>query len=75
MKDSGFRIRVSDDLRSEFITACKAKDITAAQVLREFMRWYVANSRNAAHSQLQLFSSSVEPKEHLVTVLNNQAAQ
>lgn len=37
----GLRIRVDDKLRHEFIEICKAQDITAAQVLRAFMRSYV----------------------------------
>lgn len=43
MKDVGLRIRVQRDLREQFLEACKAKDKPAAQVLREFMREYVAN--------------------------------
>lgn len=58
MGDVGFRIRVTDALRSDFISACRARDLTAAQVLREFMRWYVAHSQDAA--QLQLFTSAPE---------------
>lgn len=43
MQDSsGFRLRVDDQLRQEFIYACRANDRAAAQVLREFMRNYVA---------------------------------
>ena len=37
MKDVGFRIRIDRDLK-----ACQADDKPAAQVLREFMRAYVA---------------------------------
>lgn len=43
-KDSGFRIRVERELREEFISACRKQDRPAAQVLREFMRAYVANT-------------------------------
>lgn len=42
MKDAGLRIRVQRELRESFIEACKAQDKPAAQVLREFMRDYVA---------------------------------
>ena len=41
-KDAGLRIRVERDLRDEFLEACRAQDRPAAQVLREFMRDYVA---------------------------------
>lgn len=41
MSDIGLRIRLDDQLRHEFIETCKAKDTTAAQVLRNYMRAYV----------------------------------
>lgn len=40
-EDTGLRIRVDDTLRRDFIGTCKGRDMTAAQVLRGFMRWYV----------------------------------
>lgn len=42
MKDAGLRIRVQRELREAFLAACRAQDKPAAQVLREFMRAYVA---------------------------------
>lgn len=42
MEDVGLRIRVDDALRCRFIAMCKQHDTTAAQVLRAFMRSYVA---------------------------------
>jgi hypothetical protein len=42
-KDSGLRIRVEKELRQEFLRACRANDIPAAQVLRAFMREYIAS--------------------------------
>lgn len=45
MKDVGFRIRVQRDLREQFVEVCKAQDKPAAQVLREFMRSYVAKHK------------------------------
>lgn len=42
MKDVGLRIRVQKELREQFQAACQAHDKPAAQVLREFMRDYVA---------------------------------
>lgn len=41
-KDSGFRIRVQRELREKFLEICRGQDRPAAQVLREFMREYVA---------------------------------
>lgn len=42
MKDAGLRIRVQRELREQFLDVCRAHDKPAAQVLREFMRDYVA---------------------------------
>lgn len=41
-KDSGFRIRVETELHQKFVEICRAQDRPAAQVIREFMRAYVA---------------------------------
>jgi hypothetical protein len=41
-KDVGLRIRVERTLRDEFLEACRAQDRPAAQIIREFMRSYVA---------------------------------
>ena len=43
MKDAGLRIRINRDLRDEFLEVCRAQDKPAAQVLREFMREYIAS--------------------------------
>ena len=42
MKDSGLRIRVEKDLRERFLALCKKQDRPAAQIIREFMREYLA---------------------------------
>lgn len=42
MKDVGLRIRVQRELRDQFLKACRTEDKPAAQVIREFMRAYVA---------------------------------
>lgn len=47
MKDVGLRIRVQRDLRDKFIEACRRQDVPAAQVLREFMRGFVAEHAEA----------------------------
>lgn len=41
MKDAGMRIRVEPELREEFVELCRKNDITAAQVLRQFMRDFI----------------------------------
>jgi len=45
MKDAGMRIRVEQDLREDFISACQTQHTPAAQVLRQFMRGYVEQFR------------------------------
>jgi len=68
MTDTGLRIRVDDQLRHEFLETCKARDATAAQILRNFMRKYV-ETHGAEVRQSRLFDliddldvSMVEPK-------------
>ena len=59
MQDSsGFRLRVDDQLRHEFISACRSQDRAAAQVLREFMRDYVA--KHYGGQQKKLFGEEVQ---------------
>ncbi len=61
--DIGLRIRVDDVLRREFIDVCKAKDTTAAQVLRAYMRTYVEQHGEEAlqHSLFQTTSPDRRP--------------
>lgn len=54
MKESGLRIRVDSELRSDFIENCRKNDQTASQVLRAFMRNYIKN--NQAEEQYELFN-------------------
>ncbi len=42
MMGVGLRIRVQRDLREQFLEVCRAQDKPATQVIREFMREYVA---------------------------------
>jgi hypothetical protein len=48
MNGTGFRVRVDDELKDEFIQICKANDLTAAQVIRQFMRSYVEESKSTS---------------------------
>lgn len=59
VKSVGFRIRIDPELRQDFIRACKAEDLSAAHVLRVFMRSYV--DRSIAARQLDLFDQQ-EPE-------------
>ena len=47
-KDAGLRIRVERTLRDDFRAACRAEDKPAAQVVREFMRRFVAGRPTSA---------------------------
>lgn len=42
-KESGFRVRVEEQLRKAFLDACRVEDSTASQEIRKFMRQYVDN--------------------------------
>jgi len=52
IKDAGLRLRVERDLREDFVETCRAEGKAAAQVLREYMREYVARNRVAAQREL-----------------------
>lgn len=47
-KDAGLRIRIDRELREAFVSACRAHDKPAAQVLREFMEGYVKSCNDEA---------------------------
>ena len=47
-KDAGLRIRIERELRDEFVGACRKAGKPAAQVLREFMRTYIAKQSTQA---------------------------
>jgi hypothetical protein len=57
IKDAGMRLRVERDLRHEFVETCRAEGKAAAQVLREYMRDYVARNRAASQRELNLQTS------------------
>ena len=42
-KDAGLRIRIEKPLRERFLALCRRQDRPAAQVIREFMRQYIAS--------------------------------
>ena len=59
MKSAGFRIRLEPELRRAFVEACNEADISAAHVLRQFMRDYI--DRSAGAKQQNLFDLSGSP--------------
>lgn len=46
-KTSALRIRIEPELHEAFLTVCKDEGISAAQVLRSFMRQYVFSNQEA----------------------------
>lgn len=53
-KSASMRIRIDPELHREFLDTCKQQDKPAAQVIREFMREYVA--RTSSERQADLFA-------------------
>lgn len=47
-QSSSMTFRVDADLQAAFVAACKARDVTAAQVLRAAMRDYLDRNAQAA---------------------------
>lgn len=39
-----FALRIEPELRAAFIAACKARDVTASQMVRAFMRDFVRDN-------------------------------
>jgi predicted transcriptional regulator len=48
MSEATFTFRVDEALKNEFAAAAKARDRTGAQILRDFMREFVQQQRDAA---------------------------
>lgn len=46
-KESTFTFRVPEDLKKAFEAKAAAKDMSSAQELRAFMRWYVKENAQA----------------------------
>lgn len=51
MSDATFTFRVDEELKSRFTEAAKARDRTGAQLLRDFMREFVARQEAAEHDK------------------------
>jgi hypothetical protein len=62
-KDAGLRLRVEKELRQEFVDACRGTGKPAAQVLREFMRDFVARERVMIQRPLFDDSPAVPPRQ------------
>ena len=48
MSESTFTFRVEESLKQEFTSAARSRDRTGAQILRDFMREYVAQQNEDA---------------------------
>lgn len=57
MKDAGMRIRVEPELRDDFVRLCREQDLSAAQVLRRFMRNYLEQHAKPASSPKDTLSA------------------
>jgi predicted transcriptional regulator len=60
MTESTFTFRVNDELKAEFTKLAKAKDRTAAQILREMMRNYVAEEAPSTPEYIEWLTRKVE---------------
>lgn len=64
MKEAGMRIRVEPELRQEFVELCRRNDITAAQVLRQFMRDFIQIKKtNTTVHDLQKITKKLQNKK------------
>lgn len=50
--DDEIKVRLDGDLKLAFMRACSARDMSASQVLRRFMRAYVTDCAEAAQHGL-----------------------
>ena len=60
MSESTFTFRVDEDLKSAFNAAAKGNDRTAAQILREAMREYVAEEAPPTPEYVEWLRGKVE---------------
>jgi len=55
-KTAALRIRIEPALHKKFLDTCKAQDVSASQVLREFMKRYVSTHERTP--QLDFFQQA-----------------
>jgi len=55
-KTAALRIRIEPELHKQFLATCKALDVSASQVLREFMKQYVTTHERTP--QLDFFKQA-----------------
>lgn len=64
MKDSGMRIRVEQQLREDFLAACKNEDVPAAQVIRQFMKKYIEKAAKPSGEIVQSKRTTTRKQNH-----------
>lgn len=70
-KDAGLRIRIERSLRERFVETCQAQDRSAAQVIREFMRNYVAQCGGPGHGSGSPLLGSLGEEKPMVESLHS----
>jgi hypothetical protein len=63
-KDVAFKIRIDEELRRAFVEACRHQDRPAAQVVREFMRRFVAGEAEHIAPTISPKVSTTDTKEN-----------
>ena len=66
-KDVAFKIRIDEELRRAFVEACREQDRPAAQVVREFMRRFVAEEAEYIVQTAQPKANTRNTKENRKT--------
>ena len=70
-KSSAYRLRIDEELHQQFLAACRGEDRPAAQVLREFMREFVAEHQS--HKQQTLLKTSLAQHDGARFIKQQQA--
>ncbi len=63
-KDVAFKIRIDEELRRAFVKACQVEDRPSAQVVREFMRGYMADRRRTESGLSDVGTKPVPEPRH-----------
>ncbi|MGH8139475.1 MAG: hypothetical protein ACREVV_14970 [Steroidobacteraceae bacterium] len=80
LKAESFNFRVNADLKAAFTAATEAEDKPAAQVLRDFMRVYVAYRKrgafraNARRQSLAVAAAAADPESDEAAVMRELEA-
>ena len=73
-KDLGLRIRVERSLREAFLEVCRIQDKPAAQVIREFMRGYIAQHTSGTDGA-RTKEPAGQPNRHRIRSERKQATE